>query len=160
MSNALEYKGYASTVEFSAEDRCFHGKIAGIRDLVAYDGTTVDELEKNFRSAVDEYLAFCKQEGKTPDKAFKGSLNIRIPSELHRTLAIRAEQEHKSLNSVITEQLASSMGVLGSVGTAGAAVASASTSLFGKQAELKKSLSAARGGKTAGKSGGSHRKAG
>ena len=107
MSNALEYRGYASTVEFSAEDRCFHGKIAGIRDLVAYDGTTVDELEKNFRSAVDEYLAFCKEEGKTPDKPFKGSLNIRIPSELHRALAIRAEQQHKSLNSVIAEQLAS-----------------------------------------------------
>jgi predicted HicB family RNase H-like nuclease len=107
MSNALEYRGYASTVEFSAEDRCFHGKIAGIRDLVAYDGTTVDELEKNFHSAVDEYLAFCKEEGKTPDKPFKGSLNIRIPSELHRTLAIRAEQQHKSLNSVIAEQLAS-----------------------------------------------------
>jgi predicted HicB family RNase H-like nuclease len=107
MSNALEYRGYASTVEFSAEDRCFHGKIAGIRDLVAYDGTTVDELEKNFHSAVDEYLAFCKEEGKTPDKPFKGSLNIRIPSELHRALAIYAEQQHKSLNSVIAEQLAS-----------------------------------------------------
>jgi len=107
MSNALEYRGYTSTVEFSAEDRCFHGKIAGIRDLVAYDGTTVDELEKNFHSAVDEYLAFCKEEGKAPDKPFKGSLNIRIPSELHRTLAIRAEQQHKSLNSVIAEQLAS-----------------------------------------------------
>ena len=107
MSNALEYRGYTSTVGFSAEDRCFHGKIAGIRDLVAYDGTTVDELEKNFHSAVDEYLAFCKEEGKTPDKPFKGSLNIRIPSELHRTLAIRAEQQHKSLNSLIAEKLAS-----------------------------------------------------
>jgi len=92
MSNALEYRGYTSTVEFSAEDRCFHGKIAGIRDLVAYDGTTVDELEKNFHSAVDEYLAFCKEEGKAPDKPFKGSLNIRIPSELHRTLAERGGQ--------------------------------------------------------------------
>jgi predicted HicB family RNase H-like nuclease len=160
MSNAIEYKGYASTVEFSAEDRCFHGKIAGIRDLVAYDGTTVDELEKNFRSAVDEYLAFCKEEGKTPDKPFKGSLNIRIPSELHRTLAIRAEQEHKSLNSVIAEQLASTMGIPGSIGTAVGTVASASSGLFRKQSTMTKPRSVGRGGKTAGKAGGSRRKAG
>lgn len=121
MSNELEYRGYASTVEFSAEDRCFHGKIAGIRDLVAYDGTTVDELEKNFHRAVDEYLAFCVEEGKTPDKPFKGSLNIRIPSELHRALAIRAEKQHKSLNSVISEQLAAAMKVAGPLGLAGVA---------------------------------------
>lgn len=119
MSKALEYRGYTSTVEFSAEDRCFHGRIAGIRDLVAYDGKTVDELEKNFHGAVDEYLAFCKEEGKTPDKPFKGSLNIRIPSELHRALAIRAEQQHKSLNSVIAEQLASAVGIVEPAGTVG-----------------------------------------
>jgi predicted HicB family RNase H-like nuclease len=160
MSDALEYRGYASTVEFSAEDRCFHGKIAGIRDLVAYDGTTVDELEKNFRSAVDEYLAFCKEEGKTPDKPFKGSLNIRIPSDLHRALAIRAEQQHKSLNSVIAEQLASTVGMLGPVGTIVARGALASTSVADKRSKLTRSHSITREGKAAGKSGGSHRKAG
>jgi predicted HicB family RNase H-like nuclease len=109
MSNTMEYKGYTGSVEYSAEDRLLYGRLVGIRDRVIFDGEDVSTLERNFRSAVDEYLAFCKEEGRIPDKAFKGSLNIRIPSELHRTLAIRAEQQHKSLNSVIAEQLASTM---------------------------------------------------
>jgi predicted HicB family RNase H-like nuclease len=115
MSNTMEYKGYTSSVEYSAEDRLLYGKLIGIRDSVIFDGEDVTALENNFHGAVDEYLAFCKEEGRTPDKPFKGSLNIRIPSELHRTLAIRAEQEHKSLNSVIAEQLASTMETSGEI---------------------------------------------
>lgn len=107
MSNTMEYKGYTGSVEYSAEDRLLYGRLVGIRDRVTFDGEDVKTLERNFHGAVDEYLAFCKEEGRAPDKPFKGSLNIRIPSELHRILAIRAEQQHKSLNSVIAEQLAS-----------------------------------------------------
>jgi len=104
--NALsEYKGYLGTVGYSAEDRCFHGKIAGIRDLVAYDGTTVDELEHNFHAAVDEYLAFCKAEGKQPDQMFKGSFQVRLKGDLHRRLAIYAEEKHESLNAVANEAI-------------------------------------------------------
>jgi hypothetical protein len=73
-----------------------------------FDGEDVKTLQKNFHDAVDEYFAFCKAEGKTADRPFKGSLNIRIPSELHRDLAIVADHEHKSLNSVISELLGGS----------------------------------------------------
>jgi predicted HicB family RNase H-like nuclease len=140
MSNTMEYKGYTGSVEYSAEDRLLYGRLVGIRDRVIFDGEDVSTLEQNFRSAVDEYLAFCKEEGRIPDKPFKGSLNIRIPSELHRTLAIRAEQQHKSLNSVIAEQLASTM-------EATAAIKSPVAALM---AELKQSLerSSGRSGRT------------
>jgi predicted HicB family RNase H-like nuclease len=125
MSNTMEYKDYTGSVEYSAEDRLLYGRLVGIRDRVIFDGEDVRTLEKNFRAAVDEYLAFCKEEGRTPDKPFKGSLNIRIPSDLHRDLAIRAEQQHKSLNSVIAEQLASSLkmptGIAGKVAHTGKA---------------------------------------
>jgi predicted HicB family RNase H-like nuclease len=105
MSDTMEYKGYTGTVEYSAEDNLLYGRLVGIRDRILFDGEDVKTLEKNFRGAVDEYLAFCEAEGKTPDKPFKGSLNIRIPAELHRNLALFAEREHKSLNSVISERL-------------------------------------------------------
>lgn len=109
MSNTMEYRDYTGSVEYSAEDHLLFGRLVGIRDRVLFDGKDVETLEKNFHGAVDEYLAFCKAEGRTPDKPFKGSLNIRIPSELHRTLAIQAELQQKSLNSVIAEQLASAV---------------------------------------------------
>ncbi len=105
MSNTMEYKGYTGSVEYSAEDNLLFGRLVGIRDRILFDGEDVKTLRKNFEGAVNEYLAFCEAEGKTPDKPFKGSLNIRIPADLHRSLALQAEQEKKSLNSVISERL-------------------------------------------------------
>ena len=62
MNNALEYRGYTSTVEFSAEDRCFHGKIAGIRDLVAYDGTTkIATVDRDWGTHPDATTTFPQQ---------------------------------------------------------------------------------------------------
>jgi predicted HicB family RNase H-like nuclease len=68
MSQTLIYNGYEGSIEYSAEDRVLHGSLIGIRDKVIYEGTSVDSLEKNFRTAVDEYLAFCEAEGKVPDR--------------------------------------------------------------------------------------------
>ena len=109
MSSTMEYKGYTGSVEYSSEDNLLFGRLVGIRDRILFDGEDVKTLQANFRGAVDEYLAFCEAEGKTPDKPFKGSLNIRIPAELHRTLALTAEMEHKSLNSVIAERLSGTL---------------------------------------------------
>lgn len=139
MSNTMEYKGYTGSVEYSAEDRLLFGRLVGIRDRVLFDGKDVHSLEENFHGAVDEYLAFCKEEGRAPDKPFKGSLNIRIPSELHRILAIRAEQQHKSLNSVIAEQLASAV-----------RIDEPATNVADKRLKLTKRYSTRGGGKSAG----------
>lgn len=107
MTGTLNHNGYTGSVEFSEEDELLHGKLIGIRDAVTYEGKDVKSLTRNFRRAIDEYLAFCEAERKTPDKPFKGSLNIRISPELHRALATRAEQKQKSLNAVISEALES-----------------------------------------------------
>ena len=63
MSDTLEYKGYNGSVLYSAEDRILHGRVVGIRDAIAYEGSDVNTLERNFKKAVDEYLRFCKEEG-------------------------------------------------------------------------------------------------
>lgn len=55
--NTLTHKGYAARVEFDAEDRIFHGRIAGIRDIVTFHGESVKELLAAFEAAVDDYLA-------------------------------------------------------------------------------------------------------
>ena len=68
MSQTLQYKCYDGSVEYSAEDRVLHGSLLGIRDAIVYEGADVDGLESNFRAAVDEYLAFCAEEGKAPER--------------------------------------------------------------------------------------------
>lgn len=62
--NMLEYKGYYGTAEYSAEDHCLYGKLAYIRDLVNYEATTVKNLEKAFKEAVDDYLTFAESKKK------------------------------------------------------------------------------------------------
>ena len=105
MSTLNEYKGYVGTVDYSAEDRCFYGKIAGIRDSVLYDGKDVDTLERNFQGAVDEYLSFCKAEGKEPDKPFRGTFQVRLKGDLHRRLALYAEGHHVTINAAANEAI-------------------------------------------------------
>lgn len=73
MKNCIEYKGYIGSVEFSQEDELFYGKAQGIRALISYEGTTAGELINDFHEAVDDYLALCKETGKEPEKAYKGS---------------------------------------------------------------------------------------
>jgi predicted HicB family RNase H-like nuclease len=105
MSQTLEYKGYNGSVLYSSEDKILHGRIVGIRDMVTFEGTNVTNLEKNFKAAVDEYLKFCKTEGKSPDKPFKGSFNIRLGPDLHKRAALYAEEHDRKLNSVVHDAL-------------------------------------------------------
>lgn len=39
-----EYRGYVGSVEYSEEDCVFFGKLIGIRDLVSYEGKTLELL--------------------------------------------------------------------------------------------------------------------
>ena len=101
MNNTMEYKGYIGSVEFSEQDQLFFGKVQGIRSLISYEGQSAKELVEDFHGAVDDYLAICAEEGAEPELAYKGSLNIRLGPELHRTAAIYAMSHNQSLNSFI-----------------------------------------------------------
>lgn len=103
--NVLEYKGYHGSVEFSAADHCFFGKVLGIRALVSYEGTDAASIEKEFKTSVDEYLDLCELEGITPEREYSGLFQIRVSPETHRELAIKAEASGKKLNTVVAEAL-------------------------------------------------------
>ena len=105
MSNTLKYKGYDGSVEFSAEDRVFHGSVLGIKDRVTFEGEGVADLETNFQSAVDEYLQICSDAGKEPEKPFKGTFNVRVTTSLHKQAVLRAREDKVSLNKVVADAL-------------------------------------------------------
>ena len=105
MNNTLEYKGYIGSIEFSESDSVFYGKVMGIRSLISYEGTSARELVEDFHEAVDDYLALCEEKGEKPEKAYKGSFNIRISPELHRTAAVYAAAHKVSLNSLVEKAL-------------------------------------------------------
>ena len=101
MKNTMEYKGYVGSVEFSEEDALFYGKVLGIRALISYEGTNAAELVADFHGAVDDYLELCAQSGTEPEKAYKGSFNVRISPELHKQAVIAAMSHNMSLNSFV-----------------------------------------------------------
>lgn len=105
MNNTMEYKGYVGSVEFSEEDALFFGKVMGIRALISYEGTNAKDLVDDFHGAVDDYLALCEAEGTVPEKAYKGSFNVRISPELHRQAAISATARQMTLNSFVESAL-------------------------------------------------------
>ena len=107
MSNTMEYNGYVGSVEFSEKDGVFFGKVMGVRALISYEGTTAQELVEDFHGAIDDYLALCESEGKEPEKAYKGSFNVRISPELHKRAVISAAAQNISLNSLVERSLES-----------------------------------------------------
>ena len=101
MSNTMEYRNYIGSVEFSEADGVFFGKVMGIRALISYEGTTAKELIEDFHGAVDDYLAHCEETGTEPERAYKGSFNVRVSPELHRQAVIYASAHQMTLNSFV-----------------------------------------------------------
>ena len=70
--NVMTYQGYAARIDYSEEDKCFVGHIAGIRDIVGFHGESVAELRTAFEEAVDDYLITCEKLGRAPQKPYSG----------------------------------------------------------------------------------------
>lgn len=104
----MEYKGYVGHVTFDDEADLFHGEVVNTRDVITFQGKSVEDIRQAFHESVDEYLDWCKERHKIPDKPFSGKLMVRIPPALHRSIFLSAKQEGKSLNSWIESHLASS----------------------------------------------------
>ena len=104
--NNLEYKGYYGSIEYSKEDKCLYGKVLGMtKDSITYEGNTVEELENDFRDAIESYLEGCKEIGIKPRKGYNGVLNIRIPSDIHSRIAMYAENSGTSINAFIRDSI-------------------------------------------------------
>lgn len=106
MKNLMEYKGYHTKIEFDTESMSLRGKIEGINDYVDFEAKDIASIETEFHSAVNDYLEFCAEVGKEPEKEYKGSFNIRISPELHKKLALYAFKDGRSLNAEVEKAIA------------------------------------------------------
>lgn len=107
MKDVITYKGFIGSVHFSSEDKIFFGKVEGINDLVTFEGETVKELEEGFEYMIDEHIKDCREKGLSIEKSYKGSLNIRMSSELHKIAARNALMKGMSLNQFINKAVES-----------------------------------------------------
>lgn len=101
MKNTMTYKDYVGSVEFSEADGVFFGKVLGVHALISYEGDSAQSLVQDFHAAVDDYLALCDSNGTAPEKAYKGSFNVRLSQNLHREAAIYAAEHEMTLNALV-----------------------------------------------------------
>ena len=104
-SDLLHYKGYSARPEYSSSDHIFYGTILGISDMVDFQSENARDLEGEFHKAVDDYLEFCKEIGKEPQKEYSGLFNVRIPPDLHREISQFAQAEGVSLNKAVEQAI-------------------------------------------------------
>ena len=106
MKNTMTYKEYTGTVEYSEADGVLFGRIAGIDDVISYEGESVQELRESFQEAVDDYLAHCQNIGKAPNRPYSGKFTLRLEPALHAKIAMQAQLVGKSLNQYAADILA------------------------------------------------------
>lgn len=100
------YKGYTGHVEIDADEGILCGRVLDIDDVVTFKAKTVEEARQEFQNSVDDYLEFCQELGKLPDKPFSGRLPFRTTPERHRKIFIAATKADKSINAWMDEVLA------------------------------------------------------
>ena len=101
----MEYKGYIGTVEYDDKAKIFHGDVINTRDVITFQGRSVNEIEKAFKESIDDYIKWCEEDGVVPEKPYSGRFNLRLSPDLHREVAIIAKKLKISINSFVERAL-------------------------------------------------------
>ena len=107
---SFQYGDYVGTIEFDTDNKRLFGKVIGISDKIIYEGNTVPELELDFHESVDEYIEFCNEMGKKPEKSFSGKILFRTAPDIHSKIALQAEKNGKSVNSWLNDLVIKEIG--------------------------------------------------
>lgn len=107
--NLMTIDGYSAKIEYDADTDLFRGEILGLSGGADFYGANPDELRMEFKRSLDVFLEVCREKGLKPRKQFSGKFNLRIPPDLHEKLALAAQAQGKSLNSLAQEALEKSV---------------------------------------------------
>jgi predicted HicB family RNase H-like nuclease len=103
--NVMTLDGYHAKIEYDPELDLFRGEILGLNGGADFYGKSPKELRAEFKKSLEVFFEVCKEKGIEPRRHFSGRFNLRIPPELHEQLAIAAQAEGKSINTLAQEAL-------------------------------------------------------
>ena len=103
--NVMTVDGYHAKIEYDQELDLFRGEILGLNGGADFYGKNPKELRTEFKKSLQVFLAVCKEKGLEPRRNFSGKFNLRISPELHERLAIEAQAQGKSINTLAQEAL-------------------------------------------------------
>ena len=103
--NVMSIDGYRAKIEYDAELDLFRGEILGLNGGADFYGKNPKDLRTEFKKSLTVFLEVCKEKHIEPRRHFSGKFNLRISPELHEQLAIAAQAEGKSINTLAQEAL-------------------------------------------------------
>src|SRR4029077_2805007 len=101
----MTHDGYVATIELDEEGGLFHGEVINTRDVLTFQGRTLNELKVAFADTIADYIEWCRERGKEPERPYSGNFTVRISPELHRRVATAAARSGKSVNTFVAETL-------------------------------------------------------
>lgn len=103
--NVMTVDGFNAKIEYDPELEMFRGEILGLNGGADFYGKSPKELKAEFRKSLEVFLEVCREKGIEPRRSYSGKFNLRIAPELHERLAIVAQAEGKSINTVAQEAI-------------------------------------------------------
>jgi len=103
--DTMKYRGYEAMIGYEDEDEVLYGRVLGIRDVITFEGTCIEELKRSFQETIDDYLQYCEEKGIQPEKSYSGNFIVRATPELHAKLSKLAEKDETSLNQLVIQIL-------------------------------------------------------
>jgi predicted HicB family RNase H-like nuclease len=101
----MTHDGYVASVELDEEAGLFHGEVINTRDVLTFEGRTLEELRAAFADTIADYRDWCRERGKEPERPYSGHFTLRLTPELHRRIAAAAARRGKSVNAFVAETL-------------------------------------------------------
>lgn len=105
LNNVMRFGDYCAEVGFDPSARMLHGRVIGTSAVIDFYGKDYDELEQEFRTSVDDYLDWCRDDGVAPEKTWSGKLTLRASDEQRRRYAVAAALARKSVNAWMVDVL-------------------------------------------------------
>ncbi len=100
----MHYSRYKTTIEYDDDAELLHGEVTNTRDVITFQGRSVDELKTALAESVEDYLTFCRERGE-PEKPYSGQFVVQVDPVLHRALASAAKRAGASLNEWVAAAL-------------------------------------------------------
>ena len=109
IKNTMEIDGYRAIIHYDPEIDMFRGEFVGLNGGADFYAKDIAGLRKEGALSLKVFLEMCREDGVEPRKQFSGKFNVRLPPELHATIADAAAAEGKSINQWVTDELTASL---------------------------------------------------
>lgn len=103
--NAMKYKGYIGSVEYTPEDGVLFGRIQGITPVFSYEAEDIKGLNQEFENAVNDYLELCEEQGWEPEKPEVQTIKYEPDPASYQKAVSYAEEHDLSVKAVLDKAL-------------------------------------------------------